>query len=220
MATSVLAGYLGLLGKKPEAPAAEHVELGAAQTAALKSNLTALPDIEALAGKFDEFSIDELLKMMDRFSPGTSDALKKIPKILSDQLAGKVPADVLKQIKQGVGSRAWAEGLSPSQRTSLSATAIGETSYSIQQQGVTAAERWISQVSSAAPRFDFSKMFITPIQEAENMWKNEDARYQQEWLANRLRAMPSPTEQAAAGFFNAWATLGENYISSGGGASE
>ena len=127
-----------------------------------------------------------------------------------------MPDDVLRQVKQGVGAQAFAAGLSPGQRASLSAEAIGSTSYKIQQEGVSSAERWMAQISAEVPRFNFASMFITPSQQIASEQWNETMRFNADWLRNRVAAMPSPTQQAAAGFFNAWATLGESYITSGG----
>lgn len=216
MATSYLAGILGLLGHRPVVPEPPKVSPQEAQRTATKGNIVALPDIEKLAAEADRFSATELLNQLERISPGLSAQLAKIPGIISDQLEGKVPDDVLRQIKQSVGAQAFQAGLSPGQRASLSAEAIGSTSYKIQQEGVSSAERWMAQISETVPRFNFAGMFITPSQQiAADQW-NEAMRFNAQWLRNRVDAMPSPTEAAAAGFFNAFATLGESYISGGG----
>lgn len=216
MATSYAAGLLGLLGHKPVVPAAPKVSPQDAQSRATKGNIADLPDIEKLASEADAFSASELLKQLDRISPGLSTQLQKIPGIIADQLAGKVPEDVARSIKQTVGAQAWGKGLSPSQRASTEIGAIGKFSYQEQQEGVTSAERWMSTITSSAPLFNFTSMFITPTQEiAAEQW-NEVMRFNTEWMGAKIKAMPSPTESAAAGFFNSFATLGENYISAGG----
>ena len=208
---TLIGAAIGLAGKKPKVPAAPMVSPQEAQKKAVSGNLAALPSIEKLASEADAFSSAELLKNLERVSPGITGALSKIPGILSDQLEGKVPEDVARQIKQQVGAQAFASGLSPQQRASLSAEAIGSTSYQIQQQGVTSAERWMSQVTGSMPTFNFASMFITPTQQiASDMW-NETMRFNTEWLRNRISAMPSPLENAEMGALQSFGSTVDQY---------
>ena len=114
-------------------------------------------------------------------------------------------------------------GLSPSQRASLSAESIGQTSYSIQQQGISAASRWMAQVEAGAPRFDFSRMFITPAMQLQTDQWNEVNRFNVEWMGNKIAAMPSPLEQAGANALHSFGQMVDQYGSMalsgmGGGA--
>lgn len=208
---TLIGAAIGLAGKKPNVPPPAHVDPQAAQKAAVSGNIAALPDIEKLAKQFDQFSLDEMLSQLEKFSPGITDKLKKIPGIIGDQMKGIVPEDVQRQIKQSVGAKAFAAGFSPGQRASLTAEAIGSTSYDIQQQGVTAAERWMAQVEGVLPRFNYASMFITPAQQIATEQWNEVNRYNQEWLQNRITAMPSPLEQAEMGALQSFGAMVDQY---------
>src|SRR5438045_9606010 len=94
MATSYLAGVLGLLGSKPVVPPAPNVDPQQAQSTAVKGNIASLPDLEKLAPQADRFSSAELMKQLEAVSPGIGKALGKIPGILEAQLEGKVADDV------------------------------------------------------------------------------------------------------------------------------
>lgn len=198
---SIIGAAAGFAGRKPDYSGipAPYVDLSGAQKRAAKSNIGALPDLEKLASEVDSFSTGELLKRLEQFSPGIGKVISKIPSILESEVSGTVPDDVLRAIKRGVGSQAWASGLSPGQRTSLTAEDIGKTSYALQQEGISAASRWMAQVESGAPRFDFTRMFITPAMEAEQEWRNQTAATNRAIGIENINAMPSPLDNEIMG---------------------
>lgn len=80
----------------------------------------------------------------------------------------------------------------------LVARDFGKTSYDITQQGLSNAERWqalsaqvLSPVTSS-----YLGMFVTPAQQTEYAFRNEENKWQRDWLASQVDAMPSPMEQA------------------------
>lgn len=209
---NLIAGALGLLGKKPTVPPAPNVDIGTSQGKAIRSDLASMPDLATLTSKVNELSIDELMKNMEKFMPGYGKLLSQGTSDIASQLRGELPADVISQIKRSSAEKATSGGYEGSSvQSNLSARDLGLTSLNLIQRGLSSAESWMAMANKAAPQFDFTRMFISPAQQiAGDQW-NEVMRFNRDWMGNQIAAMPSPMEQAEAGALQSFGAMVDTY---------
>lgn len=171
-----------LFGKRPKVPTLASLE--EAQGKAVKQNVASFADIAKLATQVDSFNQQQLEDLADRTLPG---GRQKIQDIITSRLAGEIPEDVARQIRQFGAERGVAGGYGGTQfGTNLTARDLGLTSLQVVDSGLSAAERWLA--SSRAPSFDITSMFITPAQK----YQDQVNQFNRNFLENKIKASPDP----------------------------
>lgn len=201
MAGSIAGAFLS--GEKPRIPEYSYVDIGHEQVGAVRDNLRALPLLQTLTSRVNEFSADELAKNLERVFPGYGQILAKGTETLQSQMRGEIPEDVARAVSQASAEKSRAGGYSGSGfGDSLEARDLGLTSLDIINRSLSTAERWMNSALARAPQFDHTRMFISP-QERINVKLFENSkRFERDLMKARVDAMPEPWETALKNLFD------------------
>lgn len=228
MAQSGIATALGWRGDDPNSlvvPPAPNVDTTKAAGDAIAGNITNLPKAEQLAGKTNEATARQFLAMMERIMPGFGEISKTIAGNIKSQVSGELPSDVEAYIGRKAAEKGIVRGTGGSQFDKYGALRdLGLTSLELTDRGLNSAQRWMASVSSGAPTFNVTSMFISPAQRIATEQWNEVNRYNAQFLRNQIKMLPSNAEMAGAQILDyvaTWATtaasMGTSSMMGGGG---
>lgn len=211
MAGSIAGAFLS--GDKPKIPDYPLVNIGQEQVGSVRDNLRALPLLQQLTSRVNEFSADEMAEQLERVFPGYGSILSKGTEILQSQMRGEIPEDVSRAVSQASAEKSRAGGYSGSGfADSLEARDLGLTSLGIIDRAMTTAERWMTQAASRAPRFDFTQMFVSPQQRINVKLFENQKKFERDLMKARVDAMPEPWETALKNFFDNVEELGQSAL--------
>jgi uncharacterized protein YcfJ len=194
-----LAGSILGSGDKPRVPDWEDVSLSGSQREAFNANKNLLPESMEMAGSVNTFNANEIERLIRLANPEFDGIRSKYLSNMDDMLSGKLPGDVQNLIERKTAEQAVAGGFTGSgMHRNLSTRDLGLTSLQMTDKGMGAAERWIEQarVQARVPMMDVTSMFISPQQQFEANWRNAENRYNNQWLKNKIDAMPDPKDAA------------------------
>lgn len=201
MAGSIAGAFLS--GDKPKIPEYPLVDIGQEQVGSVRDNLRALPLLQQLTSRVNEFSSDEMIKQLERAFPGYGSILAKGTEIIQSQMRGEIPEDVSRAVSTSAAEKSRAGGYSGSGfADSLEARDLGLTSLDIINRSLTTAERWMTQAAARAPQFDFTRMFISPQQRINVKLYENQQKFQRDLMKARVDALPEPWETALKNFFD------------------
>lgn len=194
----------------------------------IAGNLKNLPEAERLAGKTNEATARQFLAMMERIMPGFGEISKTITGNIKSQVSGELPADVERLIGREAAEKGIVRGTGGSQFENYGALRdLGLTSLELTDRGLNSAQRWMATVSSGAPTFNVTSMFISPAQRIATEQWNEVNRYNAQFLRNQISMLPSNAEMAGAQILDyvaTWATtaasMGTSSMMGGGGQQQ
>lgn len=192
------ASMLGLGPQTPEAPEYDPVMLNEVLTETTRANIQNLPRIERLANRLNDFNVAQDLSTLEELFPGARAIMEQASSNIQSQLRGELPKDVEEQIRRygaeaGVGS-----GTSGSEFAGArTARDLGLTSLTLEERGLSSAERWIAQSRSRVPLFNAASMFISPAMGLQNAQFNTTNQWNVDWLQAQLEAKGEVWEQYA-----------------------
>jgi len=192
---TLIKGALGGFGKKPKVPVYEAVDPTKEQQKTIAGNLENLPAAQELAAKTNKFQLEQLQQMLGSIMPGFQNIQNQISGNIQAQLSGQLPNDVQNALQNSAASRAVSGGFGGSgMARNLVARDFGLTSYQMTQQGLDSATRWMqTNAAIAAPHMmDATSMFLTPQQRIAYQFENTKNKFQRDWTANQVKAMPDP----------------------------
>lgn len=217
-------GLLGsLIKKKPEVPTFRPIDPSTEAGKAISGNRANFSEAAALASEADQFNQDQLLARMRSLVPNIDGITQQASSNIESQLRGEIPDDVAAQVARTSASKAFRGGFSGSQRAgNLTTRDLGLTSLQLTQTGLDSASRWLQTAKStlSAPQMDVTSMFITPAQQIQTAWQNEQARMSNQFMKNQvdsefsfgnrlasgLSGFDAPLGAAAGTFLGNWAT--------------
>lgn len=184
------AGILGaVLQGKPNLPAFQRINPQAEQQTAVTGNISELPQLEKLASGVNTFNQQQLDQMLAAAIPGFQGLKSKVSSTISDELAGKLPSDVIGNVQDLAAAKAIGGGYGGSgMHSNLVARDLGLTSLQLTQQGLTSAQSWMTAMDNIYKQgqFDMSSMFITPQQQFAMDTSERDLQFQHDWAGNVL----------------------------------
>ena len=217
-------GFLGgLFGDRPSVPPWQNISLDQQQKQSVAANQSALPGLESLAGGVDVFNQQQLTSLMNTILPGWSDSATKASKNISSELSGEIPTDVSQALQSSDAAKSLTGGFGGSGLAgNLTARDLGITSLDLMGKGLSSMESWSSMIDQmfAPGEFNVSSMFISPQQEFQDTFENQEMAWGQQWLSSQVQAMPNPQ---ATGLWNMLAGAGQGFrqgLSSGGGGGD
>src|ERR1700744_3226326 len=147
-----LAGNLlgNLLGgtSKPSVPAWQNISLPQQQAAAIAANTAALPGTEALVSSSNQFSHDQISKMLEQAIPGYNSIVGSASSNIESMLKGEIPTDVSQAVQSSDAAQAIGGGYAGTGAAkNLVARDLGLTSLNLTQQGINSAQSWISSMN-------------------------------------------------------------------------
>lgn len=217
--------FAGMIGAaitkrdKPKVPEAPSVDVTKQAKLSYEDIATSLPKLQDIAAQINAFTTQNLLAQQRTILPGIGKARRQAMANTSALLKGQIPTDVLNNLKRSAASAALKSGTAGSAfGYNFTPESVGLTSLQLQQQGLGNLES-MAQVFRAPEAFNYSSLFVTPAMRAENQWRNEQSRFQTDWMRNQLKSMPTQLEQEFMNFSHqfdklAWSAAG---TAAGGG---
>ncbi len=203
---------------KPSVPNWNDVTLEGAQAKSISANTTALPGIENIAKQTNAFNQDQITAMLEKVIPGWSQTAGAAQKNIAEMVSGKIPTDVSNAVQSSAAARALTGGYGGSQLGgNLTARDLGLTSLNLTQTGISSEESWAKLMSSLymPGQFNISSMFITPQQEFNAQFQNQESKWNTQWLKNQVSAMPDPQWQAIGSALGGVADVATSYFTAG-----
>lgn len=197
---SGIATALGLRGDViRDAPPAPNVNPAEEALKAILGNLRNLPDAAKLGAGAQEALDKQLLASLERLMPGWSNLSQQITGNIASQARGELPQDVQNMIQRNAAEMGVTTGTSGSDFDKYrSLRNLGLTSLQVTDQALNSAARWMQATTAGAPKFDFTRAFISPETQIQTQMWNEENRWNVAWLEKQLKAQPSNSEQAWA----------------------
>lgn len=194
--TAISSG-LGLYGDKPSVPKFKPIDIGKETAASITENTQNLPAVAEFAEKFNELSADQMLAALERMLPGYAGLRDAGTANIASLLRGEVPADVESRLSRKAAERGVTLGTAGSgMAESDFLRNFGLTSLQLTQQGLDSASRWMGEAASRTPVFNMGQAFV-PIGTRIGLRAAEQQMgWQRDWLAQQIKAMPSPEQQA------------------------
>ena len=195
----LLQNMVGGFGDKPKVPQYKQVRPEEEQAAAVSGNEQNLPAIQRLTGQYNKFSIEQLQSMLNTMMPGYNQMASQVGTNLNAQLKGQLPPDVVNRIQDANAAKAISGGYGGSgMHGARTARDLGLSSLQLTQTAMDSASRWMALNAQMAQPFMLnpSSMFISPQQRIEYTFRNNENQWNRDWLANQVKAMPSPFRQA------------------------
>lgn len=193
-----IGSMFGLGPQTPEAPDYVPIEMRDVLRSTAAANIAAMPRIERLASKLNQFNVQQDLSTLEQLFPGAGAIIGQASQNIQSQLRGELPADVEQRLRQYANEANVAAGVSGSQFGGYrTARDLGLTSLNMTQQGLASAERWIAQSRARVPLFNPATMFATPAQGLANAQFNTTNQFNVDWLQNQLAAQGDVWEQYA-----------------------
>ncbi len=185
-----------LFGKNVQLPEWQQLDLGTEQKKAISGNVASLPAAEALTTSANTFSIDEINRMLSSTIPGYSGIASDVSKNISSWLKGVIPTDEADRIQNLTASRTMGRGTAGSGMANAElGRNYGLSTLDLVSKGITSAQSWISQMASIyePAMMNVSSMFVTPTQQATFDTNERDTKWQYDYLAAQMQAMPDAT---------------------------
>jgi len=212
-------GFLGgLFGDRPSVPPWQNISLDQQQKQSVAANQSALPGLESLAGGVDVFNQQQLTSLMNTILPGWSDSATKASKNISSELSGEIPTDVSQALQSSDAAKSLTGGFGGSGLAgNLTARDLGITSLDLMGKGLSSMESWSSMIDQmfAPGEFNVSSMFISPQQEFQDTFENQEMAWGAQWMQNQVDAMGDPILQGIIGGIS---PLGSMMIGAAGGS--
>lgn len=202
-ASSGKSGIATLLGFRGDvirdAPPAPYVDPSREAGKAIAGNLRNLPEAARLGAETNEQLIAQYLDSLRTLIPNFDQISGNISGNIEALSRGELPQDVQNLIGRKAAEMGVVTGTSGSDFDKYrSLRNLGLTSLQATDQALTSAARWMQTVTSGAPRFDFTRAFISPEVQIQTQMQNEINRWNVAWLETQLKAQPSNAEQAYA----------------------
>lgn len=215
---SGLATGFGLRGDNPKAPIYKKVDVGAEAQRALDANLSMLPDAAKLGAQTQEALTSQLITTLNQLIPNWSQISGNVSKNIESLSRGELPQDVQNLIGRQAAEMGITTGTSGSDFDKYrSLRNLGLTSLQATDQALNSAARWMQTVMSGAPKFDFTRSFISPELQVQSTFRNNENQYKADWLTNQIDALPSNWERAGAQALDYVATVATQALGMGMG---
>jgi len=218
--------FNAVFGGTPSVPAWNNINLGQQQQLAIGQNQSALPGAEKLAGGVDAFNQQQLTSILNSIIPGWDSMAKTATGNIASELKGEIPTDVSQTLQSSDAAKSLTGGFGGSGLAgNLTARDLGLTSLNLTQTGTSSLESWTSMVDKmfSPGMFNISSMFVTPQQEFESSFQNQQQQWQTQWLKNQVAAMPDPVlggiNSEIMSVISAYLGGGGNFSTKGGSGS-
>lgn len=197
---SGIATALGLRGDViRDAPPPPRVDPTAEALKAILGNLSNLPDAARLGERTNTELTEQHLNVLRQLIPNWDQISGNVSKNIESLSRGELPQDVQDLITRKAAEQGIATGTSGSDFNKYRGLRnLGLTSLQATDRALDSASRWMQAVQAGAPRFDFSRMFVSPELQVQTEMQNEVNRWNVAWLETQLKAQPSNSEQAWA----------------------
>ena len=179
----------GLVAGTPQVPSWTNINLDQQQTNAIAANQASLPSLEGMASNINLFNQGQLTQLFNNVMPGWSNMSQTATGNIASELQGKVPTDVSNAIQSSDAAQALTGGFGGSGLSgNKTARDLGLTSLNLIQQGQSSLQSWTSMIDQmfTPGQFNVSSMFVTPQQEFQDTFANQESKWNVDWLKNQV----------------------------------
>lgn len=174
-----------LIAGKPDLPSWMNISPAEQQTQAIQENTASLPALETLAGKSNQFNINQIQSMLNQVIPGYSQITSGVSSDIASMVGGKIPTDVSQAVQNSAAAQSLTGGFGGTGLSgNLVARDLGQTSLGIMNQGISSAQSWLGAMNAinAPAMFNMSSMFMTPQQQFAETFQNQAASFQDQYV--------------------------------------
>lgn len=205
---------------KYKVPNAPQVDIDKEQLANVESNLASFEAAKGLAEQFNDFMQAQVSKRLKTNVPELEGLQAQAAENYGRQLRGELSLSDSATAQRKSVAGTLMRGTAGSQAGSATVLRdLGLTQYGVQQQAQAALPNYLSAMAAikSAPLFDFSNVFISPMQRIGAQWQNKQSAWNVQNLKNQLKVQPEPWQKALAGFGDSLLTAAASYYTMGGG---
>ena len=191
-------------GGKASVPTIATISPNDAASQAVSANLGNLAANEALVSQANQFTRDEIAKMMRQVMPGYDQITTSATGQISSMIKGDLPLSDAQQSELGSVAKAFGGGYGGSGvQGNLVARDLGLSSLQVTQQGLSSAESWMKMSNQlyGSQMLNLSSMFLTPSQVYAGTNEQNTQQFQQEWMQNQIDAQKDPVLTSLASSF-------------------
>jgi hypothetical protein len=185
-----------IFGSKPKVPQLPTLDLATEVGKANETNQKNLTASESIVGKANQFSQEQITKMLDSVIPGFSTNIAPtIAANLASEAKGEVPKDVQDFLQNRNAGTALKGGYAGSgAHGDLVARDLGITSLDLTNSALTSTESWMRTAGSLyePQMMNLTSMFVNPQQQASFDQGQNMQQFQRSWMENQIGAMPDP----------------------------
>lgn len=179
----------GLLSSAPSVPKWNDITLGDEQKKAIEQNQASLPALQTLASGVNAFNQEQIQKMLRSAIPNYDAITQGVSNNITTLLRGEIPQDVQRQLETKAAGRALTGGYSGTgMHHNLTSRDLGLTSLSLIESGMNTAQNWLKTMDAMLQPnfFNVSSMFVTPGQQFQATFENQQARFSRDWLKSQV----------------------------------
>ena len=173
---------------RPKVPDFIPVSAQVEQQKAIAGNLAALPSIEDLASKYNQFNITEINKAIGATDPYAQQIAAQTSKNRLDWSKGVMSTDLAEQVQQLSAQRAVGGGYAGTgAHNALLARNYGLTAFDLQKQAQASEESWLRTAAAIYEpgMFNVSSMMVTPQQQIALATEERNAKFQRDYVKNQ-----------------------------------
>jgi len=168
-----------IFGGQVKVPDFRKIDIGEEQKKNIQDNLANFDDAAKLTAKVNQEAQAQRIDQLEQLAPGLKGRLKKQSELISSQLRGELPDDVVNSIIRNSAERSVAGGFGGSQVSkNLTARDLGLSSLNISQQGFANAQNFLSGANAAgAQLLSPSSQLLSPSQRITFQQRERDSEF-------------------------------------------
>lgn len=203
-----------LFERKPDLPDLPPLYLEEEQKKAIAANTAALPELQELGSRINQFSQSERLKSLRNVLPDLDKQIGLSSAGITDLLQGKIPKDIQDRVQNMIAGqtlgRVGTSLFDSGQGVNALRDAYGLTSLDLFSKGLSSFNSWLAQGSQylTGPQYDVTSAFISPMQQAQFDIQERETRFNYNWFKAQHDAQPEPWEKAVEGLLDWVANTG------------
>ena len=183
-----------IYGSKVKVPKFEEIDYDAVIEKAFKSIQDQLPKAQRVVKSIAKADADTTLEVLEKFAPGSRDAIKQQVNVLQAGLRGELPAEVQDQIINRGAAQAQFGGFAGSGAArKLVARDLGLTRLQRIDTAMSQSAQTFNTIRGFMPRTpSVSSMFLSPQQKINFERSDRTARFNRNLQAAQVKAQPDP----------------------------
>lgn len=202
-------------------PSAPNIDINQNQLDTTAGNVAAFDKAKQLASDYNDFMRQQVSKALEAGVPGYKSIAEQLASNFGAQLRGELSTSDAAASQRSSAARALGLGIAGSQAgAALTARDLGLRQYQVQQNAQAQAPAYLSTMAglTRAPMYDFSNVFLNPMQRAQLSWQNQTANWNVQNLKNQMDVQPEPWMKATAGLGDSIVNAVASYYTMGGSA--
>lgn len=205
---------------KYSVPDAPQVDITGEQLATQAGNAATFDAAKGLAGSYNDFMRQQVAKSLQAGVPGYADLSSTLASNLAAQLRGELTSSDAAATQRSSAAAALGQGIAGSPAgAAFSARNLGLRQYQVQQGAQAQTPGYLNTMAglTRAPMYDFSNVFMSPMQRINVSQWNKTNQFNVQSLKNQMAVQPAPWMKALAGFGDSLLTAAGSYATMGTG---